>query len=263
MTTIAVIGATGTVGCRVVSRLEDRGDAVVPIARARGIDIVSGVGLSEALRGVEVVVDVSNPTAIGADSDISDALTSAARNVVGACISNHVQRLVVLTNAGIDHAAFDEIPYYLAKRAAKDIVLNSQVPARMVKSTHFYEFAMNPAAVMCNDHEVIVQDWLIQPIAADTVADVLVAAALAQTRLPRTITGPHAIRLPQLTSKLLAVQGDRRRVRTEKPGVPALAEGALLAPGDAIVLGPDMDTWLRYPPLTGRGGAQSGDSVPV
>jgi hypothetical protein len=33
--------------------------------------------------------------------------------------------------------------------------------------------------VICNDREVTAQDWLIQPIAADTVADVLVEAALA------------------------------------------------------------------------------------
>jgi hypothetical protein len=85
---------------------------------------------------------------------------------------------------------------------------------------------------------------LIQPIAADTVADVLVEAALGQTRTPRTITGPHAIRLPLLTSQLLAVQGDRRRVRAVSPALSALAVGALLAPDHAVALGPDVDTWL-------------------
>jgi hypothetical protein len=136
------------------------------------------------------------------------------------------------------------LPYYVAKRAAEDVVRNGPVPATIVKSTHFLEFATNPAAVTLNDHEVLVQDWLIQPIAADTVADVLVQAALAQTRSPRTITGPHAIRLPALTSKLLAVQGDRRRVRAVQPALTALAVGALLAPDHAIALGPDIDTWL-------------------
>jgi hypothetical protein len=72
-----------------------------------------------------------------------------------------------------------------------------------VKSTHCYEFATNPAAVTCNDGEVIVEDWLIQPIAADGVADVLVEAALGQTHVPRTITGPAAMRLPDLTSNCL------------------------------------------------------------
>jgi uncharacterized protein YbjT (DUF2867 family) len=123
-------------------------------------------------------------------------------------------------------------------------VLNGPVPVTIVTSTQWHQFATNPAAVSCSDDEVVAEDWLIQPIAADTVADVLVEAALGQTRTPRTITGPQNIRLPELTSKLLALQGDRRRVRTVQPALTALAGGALLAPNHAMVLGPDVDTWL-------------------
>ena len=247
-TTVAVIGATGTAGSRVVSRLRERAVEVIQIARAVGVDVMTGEGLSEALRGVDVVIDVSNPKPDDAyfdSTDIFDTLTEAARNVVGACTAQGIQRLVLLTIAGIERSVFDGDAYYEAKRAAKDIVLNSQVPTTIVKSTQFHEFATDPAAVTCYDHEVVAQDWLIQPIAADSVADVLVEAALAQTRAPRTITGPHAIRLPQLTAKFLALQHDKRRVRTVKPGLTALASGALLAPHHAAVLGPDVDTWLH------------------
>ena len=263
MTTIAVIGATGTVGSRVVSRLKGRAVGVVQIARAYGVDVITGNGLSQALRGVDVVIDVSNPMPTDDYPEISDTLATAARNVVGACTSHGIKRLVVLTNAGIEQAVFDEVAYYVAKRAAKNIVLNSQVPATIVKSTQLHEFATNPAAVICNDREVVVQDWLIQPIAADTVADVLVEAALAQTRTPRTVTGPDTIRLPQLTSKLLALQGDHRRVRAEKPALTALAVGALLAPGDAVVLGPDVDTWLQTLAVTRPTISQSPEYAPV
>jgi putative NADH-flavin reductase len=62
MTTIAVIGATGTVGSRVVSRLKDRAVGVVQIALTYGVDVITGNGLSEALQGVDVVIDVSNPS---------------------------------------------------------------------------------------------------------------------------------------------------------------------------------------------------------
>jgi hypothetical protein len=71
---------------------------------------------------------------------------------------------VVLTNAGIEQAVFDEVPYYVAKRVAKDILLKNQVPATIVKSTQLHEFATDPAALICNDREVVVQDWMIQPI---------------------------------------------------------------------------------------------------
>jgi len=147
----------------------------------------------------------------------------------------------VLTIAGVENPEFDGFPYYMAKRAAEDIVLNGAVPATIVKSTQFHEFATNPAAVVFKDHEVVVE------------------AALGQTRTPRTITGPHAIRLPLLTSQLLAVQGDRRRVRAVSPALSALAVGALLAPDHAAVLGPDVDTWLDTMALNETGSSRAAE----
>jgi hypothetical protein len=96
----------------------------------------------------------------------------------------------------------------------------------------------------CNDGEIVAQDWLIQPVAADTVADVLVEAALGKMRTPRTITGPQVIRLPEHASRLPTLQGDDRRVRAVEPALTPFAVAALLTPDHAVVLGPDVDTWL-------------------
>jgi uncharacterized protein YbjT (DUF2867 family) len=257
--TIAVIGATGKAGSRVVARLKARDVAVVEISRAHGVDLISGQGLSRALEGADIVIDVSNPVPADRWSDIGQTLTRATRNVVGACAAHEIQRLVVSTIAAIEDPTFDGFPFCEAKRVAKEMVLESPVPATIVKSTQWYEFATNPAAVICNDGEVIVQDWLIQPIAADSVADVLVEAALAQTHMPRTITGPDAMRLPDLTSKLLARQGDDRRVRTVQPELDGLAAGALLASDGARVIGPDIDTWLQTLAPTGTNGGTAAD----
>lgn len=244
LTTIAVIGATGTAGSRVVSRLTARGIEVVEVSRARGIDLLDGQDLSQVLKGVDVAIDVSNPMPPDGQSDIVETVSTAARRVMGACASAEVQRLVVATIAGIEDPVFDGFAYYEAKRAAKEILLDGPVPTTIVKSTQWYEFATNPAAVNASDGEVVVEDWLIQPIAADTVADVLVEAALGQAHKPRTITGPHPIRLPELTSKVLSRQGDSRAVRTVPPPVNGLATGALLATDHAVIVGPDVETWL-------------------
>jgi len=257
--TIAVIGATGTAGSRVVARLRARDVGVVEISRAHGVDVISGRGLFQALAGVDVVIDVSNPMPADGHASITQTVATATRNVVGACAARDIQRLVVLTIAGIEDPVFDGFPYYEAKRAAKDIVLDGPVPATIVKSTQWYEFATNPAAVSSHDGEVIVQDWLVQPIAADTVADVLVEAALSQTPAPRTITGPDAIRLPELTTKMLAQQGDNRRVRTVQPELAALASGALLASDGAVVIGPDVDAWLLTLSPAGTDGDSAGN----
>jgi uncharacterized protein YbjT (DUF2867 family) len=250
MTTIAVIGATGTVGSRVTARLKGRGITTIEITRAHGVDLITGQGLSQALEAVDVVIEASNPAPTD-ESDLAQTIATAYHNLVGACAAHAVGRIVALTIAGIDDPAFDQFPHYLAKRMAKNIVLDGPVSATLVKSTHSYEFATDPAAVSYADEEVIVEDWLFQPIAADTVADVLVEAALGQSRAPRSISGPHEVRLPELTSKLLAAQGDHRCVRTVQPSFTALSAGALLAPDHAIALGPDIDAWLSSQTIDG------------
>ncbi|MEB4210180.1 SDR family oxidoreductase [Mycobacterium sp. 94-17] len=261
MTTIAVIGATGTAGSRVVARLKSRDVTVVEISREHGVDLFDGPELSRALRGVDVVIDLSNPVPPDGRSDIGQTLVTASRNVLGASAAQEVQRLVVSTIAGIEDPVFDGFAYFEAKRAAKDILLDGPVPTTIVKSTQFYEFATNHDAVTCNADDVLVEDWLIQPIAADTVADVLVEAALGQTHTPRTITGPDTIRLPELTAKLLARQGDSRPVRSVQPAVAALGAGALLACDHAVVVGPGINAWLQTlaPPSTdGHRGVDGG-----
>jgi uncharacterized protein YbjT (DUF2867 family) len=231
--------------------------AVVEVSRSHGVDLITGQGLSEGLQGVDVVIDVSNPLPAD-DADVTAYLTTAYRNLVGACAIQGIQRLVVSTIAGTEDPVFDTFPYFVAKRAAEEIVRESLVPATIVKSTLWHEFATNPVGVNFDDGEVVAQDWLIQPVAADTVADVLVQAALGQTRMPRTITGPEAIRLPELVSKLLARQGDGRPVRVGEAALAGFSTGALLAPDHAVVLGPDVATWLKS---LASGGASSAEAV--
>jgi uncharacterized protein YbjT (DUF2867 family) len=243
---ISVIGATGTAGSRTVAKLAQHGHEPVEISRSRGVDLISGHGLREKLAGVDVAIDTSNAFPSGGGMDLQDALTSATRNVVEACAAQDVGHLVFLSICGIEKPVFDEFPYYLAKRAQEEIVSEAALRSTTVKSSQWHEFATNPAAVTFHDDYVEVEDWLIQPVAADAGADVLVEAAIgpAQART-RTITGPEAIRLPELTTRLLERRGDRRAVRAIAPALAELAEGVLLAPEDAEIIGPDVETWLR------------------
>jgi uncharacterized protein YbjT (DUF2867 family) len=245
MAKIAIIGATGTAGYRVAAKLKSPDVSVVEIARSHGVDLISGEGLAEALEGVDVAIDASNVIPPDDSADIEETLATAARNVLGACASQQVGQLALLTISGIDNPVFDDFPYCRATRAQEQILRSNGVPCTMVKSTQWHEFATNPAAVSFGDDEVVVQDWLIQPIAADTVADVLAVAATSAPGIPRTITGPEVVRLPELTTKLLRRQGDNRAVRVAPVPLAALADGALLAPDGAGVIGSDVDTWLQ------------------
>jgi uncharacterized protein YbjT (DUF2867 family) len=243
---IAVIGATGTVGSHVASKLEGQGIEVVKVSRSNGVDLINADGLREALANVDVAIDTSNPFPPDNSIDLQDALTRSARNVVDACSSEGVGHLVFLSVTAVENPVFDEFPYYAAKRAQEQIVTESALSSTIVKSAQFDEFAINPAAVTISDDDVSVQDWLVQPIAADSVADVLIQIALGDHRpATRTIAGPEPIRLPGLTTRLLQDHHDSRPVRTTAPHLPELAQGVLLAPDDAEIVGPSIGEWLQ------------------
>lgn len=243
---VAVLGATGTAGRRTVSRLRELDVEVVEVSRSGGVDLISGTGLAEALRDVDVGVDTSQVFPPDGSMSLHEAMTSATRNVVDAARRQRVWRLVVLSIAGIEHPALDGFPYYAAKRAQERIVAESPVESSILKSTQWHEFATNPSVVTFANEYVEVEDWLIQPVAADTVADALARLALnPDSPATRTITGPEMIRLPDLTRRLMERLGDPRPVRPSDPALPALAEGVLLATADAEVVGPDIEGWLE------------------
>src|SRR5438093_6884802 len=94
---IAVTGATGRVGSHLVEILEQRGHDVVPIARSKGVDVVSGEGLDEALAGAETIID----TATGPSPDqeaATEFFTASARNLQRAGAEPGAKRIVVVSS---------------------------------------------------------------------------------------------------------------------------------------------------------------------
>ena len=57
---IVVIGGSGRIGSKVVTRLREKGHEVVAGSPSTGVNTLTGEGLAEALVGAEVVVDVAN-----------------------------------------------------------------------------------------------------------------------------------------------------------------------------------------------------------
>ena len=77
---IAVAGATGRVGRHVVDILEAEGHDVVAISRSRGVDVITGDGLAEALAGVEAIVDAATGPS-PEEQAATEFFTTAARNL--------------------------------------------------------------------------------------------------------------------------------------------------------------------------------------
>src|SRR6266513_2903512 len=57
---IVVIGGSGIIGSKVVTNLRQRGHEAVPASPSSGVNTLTGEGLTEALAGAQVVVDVAN-----------------------------------------------------------------------------------------------------------------------------------------------------------------------------------------------------------
>ena len=57
---IVVIGGTGLIGSKTVERLSVKGHEVIAASPNAGVNTITGEGLSEALAGAQVVIDLAN-----------------------------------------------------------------------------------------------------------------------------------------------------------------------------------------------------------
>jgi uncharacterized protein YbjT (DUF2867 family) len=57
---IVIIGGSGLIGSKVVTKLRDLGNEAIPASPNTGVNTLTGEGLAEVLKGADVVVDVSN-----------------------------------------------------------------------------------------------------------------------------------------------------------------------------------------------------------
>ena len=223
-------------GSLIVDRLTVANHEVVKISRSEGVNLLSGEGLLEALSGVSALIDVSQVAAPD-DPNPSVEISQAARNVVNAAEKAGLERVVMLSINGVQKQSLQEFPFYQARYDQENILLTSDVPTVVVRSTQWHEFALNPAAVEQTETEVRVQDWAIQPVPMAKVADFLIDAALGNHGQGIvTVTGPEQLRLPELTRRVLKEKGDTRKVFVTPAPLEALTDGSLHAPDDAIVL---------------------------
>src|SRR5437763_4107250 len=78
---IVVIGGTGLIGSKLVTKLRADGHDPLAASPATGVDIITGKGLAEALAGAHVVVDVSNAPNWG-DAEVMEFFQTSARNIL-------------------------------------------------------------------------------------------------------------------------------------------------------------------------------------
>jgi uncharacterized protein YbjT (DUF2867 family) len=240
---IAVIGGTGLIGSQVVKILNASGHEAVPHSPATGVDLLSGQGLPEALKGTDVAVNLTNsPT-------FYDASPSSFRktmdNLLSAAEAAGVGHAVILSIVGAE--LVPGLVYYRAKVLQEDILRSGPVPYSIVRATQFFEFIDAVLSWTADDKTVRLPATLIQPIAAadvaQAVADVSAGAPLQGTR---QVAGPEVFALDELGKITLAARGDQRTVVTDNgAGMFAAVSGnALIAKDGAVIAATAYREWL-------------------
>ena len=203
---IAVMGASGLIGGKVVSLLSADGHAVVAASRLSGVDVITGAGLADALAGAGVLVDVLNAPSFEPDA-VMDFFTTSASNLVEAASRTGVGHYVVLSIVGVD--GLPDSPYMRAKVVQERIITGSGVPFSIVRATQFAEFTDAIVDSLTVDDEVRVPHARIQPIPADEVAATLARTAASEPiNGIRNIGGPAKVSFEQVARDVLARRGN-------------------------------------------------------
>jgi nucleoside-diphosphate-sugar epimerase len=138
-TRIAIAGATGRVGRRVVDVLEERRHEVVAFSRSRGVDVVTGERLAEALTGVEIVIDASGASVASLEQDTATEFFTAAGPAT--CNGSANARACSGSSSCPSSAATGSQPATARPSGARErAVLAGPIPARMLRAAQFHEF---------------------------------------------------------------------------------------------------------------------------
>src|SRR5215510_14251377 len=198
---LVIIGGTGLIGSKLVSKLREHGDEAVPASPDTGVNTLTGAGLAEVLQGASVVVDVSNSPSFE-EKAVMDFFTTATRNLLKAAAAAGVTHYVALSVVGTER--IPDSPYLRAKNAQETLIKNGGIPYSIVHATQFFEFVKRIADEATDGTMVRLPPVLIQPMAADDVAAAVGRVAVG-TPLngTREVAGPEEFRPDELIRKSL------------------------------------------------------------
>jgi len=250
MSTIVVIGGTGVIGSKVVSKLTEHGHTAIAASPNSGVDTLTGVGLADVLRGADTVLDVSNSPSF-ADDDVMHFFTTATTNILAAAKNAGVSHYVALSVVGAERMT--DSGYMRAKVAQETLIKDGGIPYSLVHATQFFEFVTAIAGSATVGDEVRLSHALIQPMAGEDVATA-VARTTAGEPLNATVevSGPEQFGLDDLIRTGLAFRGDPRTVVTDPEATyfgEKLSERMLLPNDSAIVFDTRLAEWLKTNPV--------------
>jgi uncharacterized protein YbjT (DUF2867 family) len=248
---IVVIGGTGLIGSKLVTKLDAHGHEAVPASPDTGVNTITGEGLSEVLDAAQVVVDVSNAPDWDDDA-VMHFFETSSHNLLAAEAAAGVGHHLALSVVGTERLS--ESGYFRAKLTQEELVKSSSIPSSIVHATQFFEFINRIADAATEGNIVRLPPALIQPMAADDVASALARVAVnPPLNTTVEVAGPERFRLDELIRGVLRERNDPRQVVTDPQaryyGI-APSERTLLPRDDAELAPTRFEDWLKQPAAT-------------
>jgi uncharacterized protein YbjT (DUF2867 family) len=249
---IVVIGGTGLIGSKLVTKLRSHGHEAVPAAIPQ-VDTLTGDGLAAAMSGADVVVDVSNSPSFE-DSAVLNFFQTSTRNLLAAEAAEGVRHHVALSVVGTER--LQESGYFRAKIAQENLIKSGPIPYSIVHATQFFEFVKSIADAATTGDTVKLSSALIQPMAADDVASAVARTAVGQPiNGVLEVAGPEQFRLDGLIRIGLAAKGDPREVISDPEAryFGARLHETTLLPGDgATIFSTRFEDWISQATAVAR-----------
>ncbi|NUL47252.1 FAD-dependent oxidoreductase [Cellulosimicrobium funkei] len=252
---VVVLGATGTIGTLITTRLREFGHEVVAASRSSGVDAVTGDGLAAAFAGADAVVDALNRETLSAAAAI-EYFTTTAGNVCAAARRAGVGRLVCVSIAGAaDPAVNKAYGYYRGKAAQEHAYRSSGLPVTIIHSTQWFELVptilrrttVGPVAVLPTMRMAAVSAASVARLVADEVARKPDGRTGHEVR-EVAIRGPEVATAADVARRMLAVWGSLggkspKRILEVPLFGRAIASGGLI-PEDGLVDEVTLEQWL-------------------
>jgi uncharacterized protein YbjT (DUF2867 family) len=245
---IVVIGGTGLIGSKLVTKLDEKGHEAIAASPDTGVNTLTGEGLAEVLEGATVVVDVSNSPSFE-DAAVLEFFQTSTTNLLTAEAAGGVGHHVALSVVGTERLS--EGGYFRAKIVQERLIKDSAIPYSIVHATQFFEFMKGIADAATDGNTVRLPPALIQPMAADDVAAAVGRVAIGPP-LNRTVevAGPDQFRLDEIVGRVLKSRNDPREVVADPQAryYGILPGERTLLPDDGALRGATrLEDWLSQP----------------
>ena len=207
---IVIIGGTGLIGSKLVTRLREQGHQAVPASPDTGVNTLTGDGVAQVLTGAAVVIDVSNSPSFD-DAAVLRFFETSTGNLLAAEAAAGVGHHVALSIVGSDRVPASG--YLRAKVAQEKLIERSRIPYSIVRATQFFEFVKRITDEATDGNRVRIAPVLFQPMAAADVASAVAKVAVgAPLNGVVEVGGPQQFRFDEFIRLGLRARHDAREV---------------------------------------------------